>query len=77
MGPSPSAEGTGQVLPLGVEGHSEMMWSVKGWPGDRGQGDKKFVLLKEMGWVQVVAGNDEAGLVEIEFPQPSPTSRRD
>ncbi|CAN0523761.1 unnamed protein product, partial [Ectocarpus sp. 8 AP-2014] len=46
VGPSPSAPRTGQLLPLGAEGSSEMVWSVKGWPGDRGMGDRRFVLLE-------------------------------
>ncbi|CAM9195150.1 unnamed protein product [Ectocarpus fasciculatus] len=78
VGPSPSAPRTGQLLPLGAEGSSEMVWSVKGWPGDRGMGDRRFVLLEGMGWVQLDAGTEQEGgpLREIGTPppplQPSP-----
>lgn len=53
VGPSVMAPGTGSVLPCGTEGRSEMVWTVKGWPGDRGQGGNRFVLLEEMGWVRL------------------------
>lgn len=69
VGPSSSAPRTGHVLPLGTEGRSEMMWSVEGWPKDRGMGDTRFVLLEEMGWVQLkgttvgaVEGSNGAGV---------------
>ncbi|CBN80124.1 hypothetical protein Esi_0031_0133 [Ectocarpus siliculosus] len=74
VGPSPSAPRTGQLLPLGAEGSSEMVWSVKGWPGDRGVGDRRFVLLEGMGWVQLDAGTEQEGgpLREIGAPPPPP-----
>lgn len=58
VGPSSLAPPTGQLLPVGTEGSSEMVWSVQGWPGDRGAGDRKFVLLEGMGWVQLDAAGD-------------------
>lgn len=58
VGPSYLAPPTGQLLPFGTEGRSEMVWSVEGWPGDRGTGDIKFVLLEGMGWVQLDAGGE-------------------
>ena len=67
VGPSSWARRTGQMLPSGTEGRSEMVWSVKGWPGDRGQGDKKFVLLEGMGWVELSVGRGDSQLEEIDF----------
>eukprot|EP00903_Cladosiphon_okamuranus_P021614 g19873.t1 len=76
VGPSYLAPPTGQLLPLGTEGSSEMVWSVEGWPGDRGAGDRKFVLLEGMGWVQLDAGG-EGQLQEVGAdggpPLPSPS----
>lgn len=71
VGPSSAAERTGHVLPMGTEGRSEMLWSVKGWPGDRGMGDKKFVLLEGMGWVQMDDGKmgGEVQLQELGAPR--------
>lgn len=65
VGPSSSAQRTGQVLIAGTEGRSEMVWSIKGWPSDRGMGDKKFVLLEGMGWVELSAGRGESQLEEV------------
>lgn len=53
VGPSAAAPRTGHVLPAGTEGRSEMVWSVKGWPGDRGKGSTRFVLLEDMGWIHL------------------------
>ena len=80
VGPSYLAPPTGQLLPFGTEGRSEMVWSVEGWPGDRGTGDRKFVLLEGMGWVQLDAGG-EGLLQEVDadagaappLPSPSPS----
>lgn len=72
VGPSSSAPRTGQLLPFGAEGSSEMLWSVKGWPGDRGMGDRNFVLLEGTGWVQLGSGREGEApvLQEIETPPP-------
>lgn len=66
VGPSSSAQRTGQVLITGTEGRSEMVWSIKGWPSDRGMGDKKFVLLEGMGWVELGIGRGESQLEEVD-----------
>lgn len=58
VGPCEAAAGTGHRFPYGTEGRSEMVWSVKGWPGSRGKGDTRFVLLEDMGWVHLRAGAD-------------------
>lgn len=76
VGPAAGAPRTGQLLPVGTEGRSEMVWSVEGWPGDRGMGNRKFVLLEGMGWVQLDA-ESEGGLKEVDgtapaLPSPSP-----
>lgn len=74
VGPSSAAPRTGHVLPLGTEGRSEMVWSVEGWPGDRGTGHMRFVLLEGMGWVQLDAGS-EGNLREADAPpRPPPSS---
>lgn len=76
VGPSYLAPPTGQLLPFGTEGRSEMVWSVEGWPGDRGAGDRKFVLLEGMGWVQLDARGEDL-LQEVGAdgapPLPSPS----
>lgn len=74
VGPSYLAPPTGQLLPSGTEGSSEMVWSLEGWPGDRGAGDRKFVLLEGMGWVQLDAGREDL-LQEVHTPplRPSPS----
>lgn len=69
VGPSYLAPPTGQLLPFGTEGSSEMVWSVEGWPGDRGTGDRKFVLLEGMGWVQLDAGRE--GLLQEVHASPT------
>lgn len=74
VGPSSSAPRTGQLLPLGTEGSSEMLWSVRGWPGDKGMGDKKFVLLEGTGWVQLGAGREGEAAVLQEIGTPPPPS---
>lgn len=76
VGPSSSAPRTGQLLPFGTEASSEMLWSVKGWPGDKGVGARKFVLLEGMGWVQLGGGREgeAAVLQEIGTPPPPPSS---
>lgn len=72
VGPSAAAPGTGQVLAPGTKGRSEMVWSVRGWPGGRGKDDTRFVLLDDMGWVQLqgvgVDGDDV--LKEVDVPVP-------
>lgn len=74
VGPSSAAPRTGHVLPLGTEGSSEMVWSVEGWPGDRGMGNKAFVMLEGMGWIQVDAGSEETLREAGTPPRPPPSS---
>lgn len=70
VGPSSAAPSTGNVLPAGTEGRSETVWSVKGWPGDRGKGDKTFVLLEGVGWAKLGDGGNGrgGGLEEVQLP---------
>lgn len=75
VGPSSSAPRTGQLLPLGTEGSSEMLWSVKGWPGDRGMGDRNYVLLEGTGWVQLGSGREGEAAVLQEIEAPSSPSQ--
>lgn len=53
VGPSSNAPGTGNVLPPGTEGRSEMVWTIESWPGERGKGGTRFVLLEQVGWVKL------------------------
>lgn len=52
-GPSSAASGTGNILPYGTEGRSGMVWTIKDWPGARGKGGLRFVLLEQKGWVKI------------------------
>lgn len=74
VGPSSSAQRTGQVLINGTEGRSEMIWSIKGWPSDRGMGDKRFVLLEGMGWVELSVGRGESQLEEVDATHETPSN---
>lgn len=75
VGPSCEAQGTGHVLALGTEGYSDTVWSVKGRSGDRGVGDKTFVLLEGLGWVYLDAESDTGvgSLQEIDAPTAPPS----
>lgn len=75
VGPSCEAQCTGHVLPLGTEGYSDTVWSVKGRTGDRGVGDKTFVLLEGLGWVHLDAETEtgEGSLQEIDASSAPPS----
>lgn len=83
VGPSVLAPPTGQLLPLGAEARSEMVWSVEsGWPADSGRGstgERKFVLLEGVGWVQLDEDSGAGGsrLREVgsdDSPSPPPSA---